>query len=441
MQDRAEAHFRGRPMSQHQAHPPAYCRCRGKPRTGARCLAITRAHFGLHVRLRSNPGCVRLVRIAPAGRSCRSLRALHEPTAKWRGVPHNTRLMDDLTEPELDADRRLRQMQSTGVSLSALALYSRWWGLETWLRELAYIELRSRFGPAWQSEISRDATSRRERDDAREYMRSADVSNALAYEGVFLLFRLIEGHWRLFKPSLLPSLTQWTARQEELLEIRHRIGHCRHPHKDDIARVEQTLRDLEPGAWTAASTYNNTHSIPTALDDPVVEAWVRQGCADAQRLVGHAERNYDTSLRLEYSLRPWAVSPPLSAVSGQEGALWAVRFVLRGRRVHPVRLLMEWNEHSPMPEPIIHLLAEDPAHLLFTISALEEPEDVIDIIGRLFDIVLTCSTDWSDYTEDVLAWHAAMSKLDHRVQSDSRLVLVSDDVPHFPVLMTSAWTG
>jgi Swt1-like HEPN len=340
-----------------------------------------------------------------------------------------------------DASRRLDQVSASGVPLVALAAYSRWWAVETWLRELTYIELRAKFGPAWQSEISKEAQRRRDMDEAIEYMRSADVTNVLAYEDVKFLFTLIEGHWDLFHPSLLPSATQWRARTEELLQIRHRIGHCRHPHQDDIARMEQTLRDLEPGAWKAVTTYNHMHSISKDLEDPVVDAWLREGCSDAQRLVGHAERNYETSLRIEYSSRPWASRDRPTTIAGREGVLWGIRFVLRARRVHPVRLLMEWNENNPMPESIVHLLADDPAHLLFTISALEDPATVIDVIGRLFDAVLTSSTGWDDYESDVSDWHKALARLGHRAQWDTGLVLASDDLPRFPLLLTSAWSG
>ena len=342
------------------------------------------------------------------------------------------------------AANQLAQMLAPGIPLSALALYSRWWGLEAWLRELAYIKLRSKFGPRWQGEVSNAAARRRDKDQALAYMRSQDVANLLAYEDTGLLFQLIDELWDIFQPSLLLSQAQWTARSEELREIRNRIGHCRDPHRDDIARVEQTMKDLEQGAWEAVSTYNDTISIERELDDPVVDSWLREGCADARRLVGHAERSYDTSFTLEYSVRPWVTPPAIAGTSplcGREGVLWSIRFLLRRNRVDPRQLLMQWNEHNPMPECVVHLLANDPAHLRFTISSLEDPIVVIETIGELFDIVLTCAAQWSDYSGDVSAWHQAIGRLDHRAQSDTRLAIVSSDLPHFPILLTSFWTG
>jgi hypothetical protein len=49
----------------------------------------------------------------------------------------------------------------------ALALYARWWQLETWLRSLAYVELRAKFGMSWVNELALAATIRQERDQSR----------------------------------------------------------------------------------------------------------------------------------------------------------------------------------------------------------------------------------------------------------------------------------
>src|SRR5438445_151942 len=104
--------------------------------------------------------------------------------------------------------------------------------------------------------------------------------------------------------------------------------------------------DLEPGAWTAMTTYNRAFVVPDGLVDPVVDAWVREQCDDAQRLVGHALRNHDTSIDLEYTLRPWVPAlAPAAPISGQAGLYWYVRFILRGgRHLHPVRVVEEWSK-------------------------------------------------------------------------------------------------
>jgi hypothetical protein len=91
--------------------------------------------------------------------------------------------------------------------------------------------------------------------------------------------------------------------------------------------------------------------------------------------------------------------------------VWSVHFFLRDRRVHPAKLLMYWNDRTPMPESIMHMLADDPASLRFTISCVEKPEVVIDVIGHIFDTILSSTSQWSDYEKDVSDWHAAIAQL------------------------------
>lgn len=48
--------------------------------------------------------------------------------------------------PDDAADALSAVLDSGDMPPRALALYVRWWQLETWLRTLAYVELRSRDG-------------------------------------------------------------------------------------------------------------------------------------------------------------------------------------------------------------------------------------------------------------------------------------------------------
>lgn len=128
----------------------------------------------------------------------------------------------------------------------ALALYARWWQLETWLRTLTYIELRSRDGINWSNIVDNQAENRQKKDKHYEYMASPDWDDPLAYLDASRLFALIDDNLELFEP-ILPGRDTWTGRRPELLSIRNRIGHLRRPHKDDLRKLQQTLRDLEQG--------------------------------------------------------------------------------------------------------------------------------------------------------------------------------------------------
>jgi hypothetical protein len=45
------------------------------------------------------------------------------------------------------------QAIGAGMLASAVSLYARWWQLETWLRELVYVELRARDGIDWHDQL------------------------------------------------------------------------------------------------------------------------------------------------------------------------------------------------------------------------------------------------------------------------------------------------
>lgn len=134
---------------------------------------------------------------------------------------------------------------------------------------MVYVELRARYGPQWREALTGRAPARAAIDARNAYMASADADDVLAYSHVSDLFSLIEDQWDLFEHYVLPR-NRWVGRTDELRELRNRNAHCRRPHRDDVARLEQTLRDLEPGAIKFYRSYVDTHHPPA--QDPVARA-------------------------------------------------------------------------------------------------------------------------------------------------------------------------
>jgi hypothetical protein len=64
-----------------------------------------------------------------------------------------------------------------GVPGYASALHARWWQLETWLRSLAYVELRSKFGSDWTKQISQKALRYAKNEARLAYMPSMAAFN------------------------------------------------------------------------------------------------------------------------------------------------------------------------------------------------------------------------------------------------------------------------
>jgi len=167
-----------------------------------------------------------------------------------------------------------------------------------------------------------DKLTRSESDRRRHtYMPTPDATSQLAYLDVGDLFELLARNWELFKPSLIDR-PQWDGRVSELNTIRRRIAHCRRPHADDLNRLEQTLRDLERGAFRAFASFNAQRTPSWDLLDPMVDSWIRNGNHNAD-FVKHARDQYGVSFMCRYSRRPWAESrlsgTPVSGTVGTFG--------------------------------------------------------------------------------------------------------------------------
>jgi hypothetical protein len=84
----------------------------------------------------------------------------------------------------------LPRILSSGVPPQALAFYGRWWQLETWLREMVYVELRSRYGLRWTDYLQGRVPKRAASDEDNAYMASADAGELITYADVFRPVRL-----------------------------------------------------------------------------------------------------------------------------------------------------------------------------------------------------------------------------------------------------------
>lgn len=338
----------------------------------------------------------------------------------------------------LDKDTRwsLASAWRSGFPPEAAALYGRWWQLETWLRELIYVEQSALSGRAWIHSLPSSAAKRERSDAAQGYMATPDAQARLAYLDVSPLFGLLTDDWDRYADSLIDRPV-WEGRVIELRKIRHRIGHCRRPHSDDLTRLEQTLRDLDAGAFRAVSAYNRQQVPSKTRTDPLDEAW-SGGHPDARRLLKHAESNYGVFFSLRYSKRPWAQDlPAAAAISGEAGYLWHARFIVTDGR--PVDLRRLWSDDylDPVREQMVFLTINDPYGLEVSFAAIDDPSTTADAIGRLFDAVLTSPAS-SRVANQAFTdrWARDHSDLDARVQVQTAWSIVDDTTT--PITMFGA---
>jgi hypothetical protein len=330
---------------------------------------------------------------------------------EWQALPDNIR-------------SAIRAGWATGMPPLASALYGRWWQLESWLRSLIYVELRAKIGSDWVTALP-EVSERRQRGETElRYMVTPDAQNLLAYTDASKLFEMTLEHWEVFENTLL-SKNVWVGRVEELLAIRNRIGHCRRPHTDDISRLEQTLRDLNGGAFTAISTFNNQWRVNKDWMDAVTQGWVRDQHEDAARLIKHAERQYETFFELKYSRRPWAKrSDQQTTISGIPGYIWHAFWHFRGGR--PFELDRFWRDLEHYRDPILLVCADHPSSISVSFSAMENPKIVADVIGTCFDSALY--NLGFGIAGDVSAWRKRYYDIDPRVLVWSPWTLIEESM-------------
>ncbi|MGQ4343810.1 Swt1 family HEPN domain-containing protein [Streptomyces sp. SAS_275] len=317
-------------------------------------------------------------------------------------------------------------LYSDGMPEETLALYSRWWQLETYLRSLIYVELRSLHGIDWVNHIGQSATTRQQRDESLRYMATADWEDPLSYLDVGKLFPLLEANWPLVEPSLM-NKEALLSRSSELLAIRNRLGHLRRPHTDDLNRLEQTLRDLEKGAFAAFASYNREFYADSSLTDPVVAAWVRGEHSTARRLIQHADSQYDVVFRLSYTVRPYATDPAEGdPISGSTGLLWKATFHLRGREPRASALWRDSYLDRNARQLLVHMLL-DSGKVAFTFPAIDDSNRVADAIGEAFDAVLLNLRSGREKSERELIEYPMRSiHLDPRIAMNSGWNIVDD---------------
>src|SRR5262245_45953317 len=128
------------------------------------------------------------------------------------------------------------------VSLERVKLFCCLQQLETWFRELVYVEMKCKYGPSWWDECQKalkrskrggiTAEKSLQRDKRHQHMATAENDPLWFLSFDSLLLILFDAKlWKLFHP-FLTTKTLLRAKFDELMPVRHRIAHARALHKD-----------------------------------------------------------------------------------------------------------------------------------------------------------------------------------------------------------------
>jgi hypothetical protein len=269
----------------------------------------------------------------------------------------------------------------SGLDALALGVASRWWQLESYLRQLVYIELRAMYGVTWHLKLGSSPAKRSASTTVLGYMASADDSYLITHLGVSELFQLIDSEWAICNAGIGMPAAIWAGRVQELLAIRHRMAHGRRPHLSDPLRIEQTLRDLEGPAHDSLFSYASCVEVDPAWNDPVIDAWIKRQHPLA-RLIDHGQRNKGIHFDLLYSVRTWSNQfPPLS---NTPGGYWAMHVIFEDRHLQLQPFCTSSAVQTSGPW-IGHIISDGPTRLLVTFPTRDGPEDIAEAIGRCFE--------------------------------------------------------
>ena len=226
---------------------------------------------------------------------------------------------------------------------STLAIYKDLWRLEVWLRRLVYVELKTKFGSQLEAQFDK-AKRILLNDQAYHHMPTAE-DQLISYMLFPGLLKMIEAHWTLFEPYLMP-LKQWDARSEEIIQVRNRVAHFRQGHADDGARLKQFLRDLDPKLWGLCVSLTECRILMRPTEDSVVAQFgdledppYRQLSDGSWARFGTTDPSTPIAIQMDVLKRPWA--PLERNAVGREGYIYSVYIYAKGGRHFKLQRVLE----------------------------------------------------------------------------------------------------
>jgi hypothetical protein len=308
-------------------------------------------------------------------------------------------------------------IEARTIDTTTLLMYARLWQIERWLRDLLQLELQAAYGPSWTAHCETALSRQSYAAAPNAYMASVDDKNPLAYADLDNLGDILRDQWRLVGYAFPPK-ARWNGILETLLPIRNRIGHCRQANQRDLGRLEDALRDLTPGARKACTSYADREFIDESYG--VLDHWNSRS-PKQHHLVAHADRNYQTTVRLRISHRPWA-----DCAVERSGELLHVQFRSNNEAIN-IGQLAEDLDHIEGVEELIHIDVTS-SHNIDAVLSRGADTVLDDVIETLLHLVLGaegrtskgtlkecrrwCASDYRIRFEDYFAWAADMSRAD-----------------------------
>ncbi len=273
------------------------------------------------------------------------------------------------------------------VDESALILYARLRQLEKWLREMVYVELKTKKGRNWFNFNKTKKTY--ESDKAVTHIPTAD-DNPLSFTTFTELVKLIQNNWDLFS-EYLPPKNIWEVKLDEIVHIRNRVAHFRSGHTDDIERLLQLMRDIDNGFWKFCTDYNDLQPILPPDRDSVAKKYVdldpfsfKEVAPNEWAQIGSAPRDLRYIVSISSLRRRWAEKSLV--IDGASGYIYDVNIHLRASRQFDYSKFLATA--SKYKAELIHICLDTfSSTVRVTIPAILGSDKVCEIIDGLIIIV------------------------------------------------------
>lgn len=280
----------------------------------------------------------------------------------------------------------------SGLNESSLILYARLWQLEKWLREMVYVELKTKKGRNWFNFTKTKNTY--EADKAFTYIPTADDS-PLSFTTFPELIKLVQNNWDLFS-EYFPPKHIWETKLEEIMHIRNRVAHFRNGHTDDISRLMQLMRDIDNGFWKFCTDYNNLQPILPPDRDPVALRYIdldpfsfKEIAPNEWAQIGSAPQNLKYIVSIHSIRRRWTEKS--ATIDGTSGYIYNINILLRNNRQFDYLKFL--TAASKFKADIIHIFLDTfSSTVRVTIPAIIGGENVCKIIDGLINITESSMT-------------------------------------------------
>ncbi|MBR9874359.1 MAG: hypothetical protein GYB23_08840 [Vibrionaceae bacterium] len=291
------------------------------------------------------------------------------------------------------------------VDESALILYARLWQLEKWLREMVYVELKTKKGRNWFNFNKTKKTY--ESDKSLTHIPTSN-DNPLSFTTFTELVKLIQNNWDLFSVYLPPKHI-WEVKLDEIVHIRNRVAHFRSGHTDDIERLLQLLRDIDNGFWKFCTDYNDLQPILPPDRDAVAKKYAdldpfsfKEVAPNEWARIGSAPQGLRYIVSIYSLRRRWAEKS--AVIDGTLGYIYDVNIHLRDNRQFDYSKFL--TAASKYKEEVLHICLDTfSSTVRVTIPAILGSGKVCEIVNDLIS-----------FTENSMTVHRSINSDDQTIQ-------------------------